>query len=286
MNLDRLHKRFLELSIHREEGGDTYPCLSGSDLTALAREHGLGLLETHLLALEAGFLPLRYARNVGTFGLEGQASMLRARVVVVGTGGIGGYASEMLARAGAGTIVLVDPDCFDETNLNRQDFSSEENLGRRKVEVLRERLLGINGALKVSAHAIAADSASLPAILEGACVAIDGLDTLDGRLVLLRCCARAGVVMVHGAIAGNSLEISTIYPGDAGAEEFFSAGGSGENRRGIELETGNPPTTPAIAAALQVREAIKVITGIGEPLLGRMLYVDLDDWAFEIIELS
>ncbi len=273
-------------STERLEGGVTYRCLALADMRRIARESGLKNRELSALALESDLLPLRYVKNIGTLGLDGQAKLLRSKAVVVGAGGIGGQAAELLVRMGIGRLVLVDPDVFDETNLNRQNFACGDVLGMAKVEIVRDRLLEINHDVEVTGMLMAADRENLPGLLEGADVAIDALDNLDDRLLLQEACASAGVVMVHGAIAGTSLQATTIYPGDRGLAGFAPLAESGGKTKGIEMETGNPATTPAMAAVIQVQEAVQVVLDRSPTLRGRMLYLDLADWTVDFIELS
>ena len=251
----------------------------------MAGRFGLSTRQVSVFALERGYLPLRYVKNVGTIGLAGQAKLLESRALLVGAGGIGGSAAELLARMGVGVIMIADPDTYDETNLNRQNFACADVLGRSKVDVAAERLLEINCDVDVIRHKIAADRENLPGLLEAADVVIDAIDNIDDRLTLQDACREAGVVMVHGAIAGTALQVTTIYPGDAGLEGVLPAAAGDGKSQGVEVETGNPATTPVLAAVIQVQEAVKVLLGTGTTLRGRMLYLDLEDWSFEFIEL-
>jgi molybdopterin-synthase adenylyltransferase len=273
-------------SLDHQEGGTTYKCLSIAALRDIASSSGMTGREISAVALENGLLPLRYVKNVGTLGLAGQAKLLRSKAVVVGAGGIGGQAAELLARIGVGKLVLVDPDVFDETNLNRQNFACGSVLGMAKVDVVRERLSEISEDVEVESRCVTADEGNLGGLIAGAGVVLDGLDNLDDRLLLQNACAAAGVVMVHGAIAGTSLQVTTIYPGDRGLSGFVPTPESGEKVRGIEVETGNPSTTPALAAAIQTSEAVKVLLNLDATLRGKMLYLDSEDWTVEFIELD
>ncbi len=275
-----------EAAVDRLEGSTTCSCLSMRAIREIATHLGLPCRELAAIGLENGFVPLRYVKNIGTLGLEGQATLLRSKAVVTGSGGIGGQAAELLVRMGFGAVSLIDPDVFDETNLNRQNFACGDVLGMPKVEVVRDRLLEIDQDVEVTAHRLAADRDNLPGLLEGAGVVIDALDNLDDRLLLQEAAAKQGVVMVHGAIAGSSLQVTTIYPGDPGIASFVPPRVGTEKTRGIEVETGNPATTPALAAAIQVQEAVKALLGRESTLRGKMLYLDLEDWTFEFIELS
>ncbi|MCJ7653242.1 MAG: HesA/MoeB/ThiF family protein [Actinobacteria bacterium] len=279
--IEAMHESSHEVS----EAGRAYRCLSLETQKELARRFEMTPRELSILALENGFVPLRYLKNIGTIGTAGQTALLKSKVLVVGAGGIGGNASELLARMGVGTIALADPDVFEESNLNRQNFATEASLGLAKVELSAERLREINSDVTVEAHRLAAVSSNVAGLIEGADAVIDALDNIDDRLLLQEACRKGGVVMIHGAIAGSFVQAMTIFPGDPGLECLSAPRGERGKSRGIETETGNPATSPALAAVIQVQEAVKVITGKGAALRGRMLYLDLEDWAFDFIEL-
>jgi molybdopterin/thiamine biosynthesis adenylyltransferase len=255
------------------------------DVSALATRYGLDTRQVSAFALEHGLLPLRYLKNIGTIGMDGQARLLESRALLVGAGGIGGTAAELLARMGVGTIMIADPDVYDETNLNRQNFACSSALGRFKVDVTAERLGEINCDVDVVRHRVLAGRDNLPDLLAAVDVVIDALDNIDDRLSLQKACADAGVVMVHGAIAGTALQVATIYPGEAGLEGMMPPTDGEGKAQGVEVETGNPATTPVLAAVIQVQEAVKVLVGTGTTLRGKMLYLDLENWTFEFIEL-
>ena len=120
--------------------GDLLPWVAQREA---AERFGLGLAEVEQHALEAALLPGRYRRNRETVSSADQLTLFRSRVAVVGCGGLGGYLVEQLARLGVGTLVLLDPDVFEEHNLNRQLLSSPEHLGRAKVDVAAERVAAI-----------------------------------------------------------------------------------------------------------------------------------------------
>lgn len=280
------NERFHEASYEETEGGGTFRCLTFESIRRLADESGLTEREISIMALERGFVPTSMLKNIGTTGIDGQAALLRSRALVIGCGGIGGYVVELLARHGMGRIRVVDPDIFNESNLNRQNLSSRPALGRPKVEVARERIGDINSAIEVEAVQAEATRENLHSFLAGADVAIDALDNLDDRLALQECCADAGVVMVHGAIAGTCIQVSTIFPGDTGLGAFGAAPAEpdAEKTRGVELEVGTLTTTPALVATIEVIEAVKVVLGKGTPLRGDIHFLDTHDWLSHSLE--
>lgn len=264
--------------------------ISTKSIQQLAARHSISARQISILALEQGIIPLRYERNIGSIGLEGQIKLLEAKVLVAGLGGLGGRVAELLARAGIGNLILVDPDVFDETNLNRQAFVGESSLGQKKAPLVAKALERINSQVDITAEILELDEKNLSKMLRGVNVAIDGLDNIEDRLILQDACRSSAVVMVHGAIGGTSLEVTTIFPTDKGIGDFLQPLGKPKRKdgksRGIEVELGNLSTTASLAAAIQAQEAIKVITGHGSPLRYVMLYADLWDWSVEFIDLT
>jgi molybdopterin/thiamine biosynthesis adenylyltransferase len=228
--------------------------------------------EVEIAALEEGVLPQRYLRNYGTLGIKGQLVLARSHAAVIGLGGLGGYLVEALARMGLGRLTLVDGDLFFDHNLNRQLLSGEALLGTPKAHAAAERVRQINGAVEVAAHAVYADKENLDELLVGVDVVLDALDRLPIRLTLQDAAARLGIPMVHGAIAGTMGQVMTILPGDSGLKALYGKGPTPD--RGAEAELGTPAPSPMMVAAWQVHEAVKLLTGEGELLRGRMLLMD------------
>ena len=238
----------------------------------LEAEYGLTRRQAEMAVLGLGILPQRYLRNYGNIGLQGQLTLLRSSVGVVGLGGLGGYIVDGLARLGVGRMVLVDGDVFCDHNLNRQVLSSEEHLGRSKAEIAGQRVHQVNRAVDVVSHSTQATGGNLPQILSGVDVLLDAVDRLPTRLMLQQVAAQLGVPMVHGAIAGWMGQVMTIFPGDVGLRALYGDGPLPE--QGAEAEMGCPAASPMMVAAWQVHEAIKILLGQGELLRGRVLFMD------------
>ncbi|HEY74115.1 MAG: HesA/MoeB/ThiF family protein [Chloroflexi bacterium] len=249
----------------------------------LAAENGCQIRDVEIAALEAGIVPYRYLRNLGTVGLEGQAKLLRATVAVVGQGGLGGYVTESLARMGVGRLILIDGDVFEEHNFNRQLLSGEANLGAEKTQAARRRVVEINSAVEVTAHALMLDRENLPHLLVGADVVVDALDRLPIRLILQDGAQALGIPMVHGSIAGFLGQVMTILPGDPGLRGLYGDGELPE--QGLEAQLGTPAATPMAVAAWEAQEVVKIITGRGELLRHRLLLLDMESDEIEILRL-
>ncbi|MDY7079393.1 MAG: HesA/MoeB/ThiF family protein [Chloroflexota bacterium] len=238
-----------------------------------------------LAALEAGVVPWRYLRNLGTVGLDGQARLLQATVAVVGLGGLGGHVTEALARMGVGRLILIDGDVFEEHNLNRQVLSAEDRLGRPKVQVARQRVAEINGAVEVIGHTVMLTRENLPQLLEGADVVVDALDRLPIRLVLQEGAQELGIPMVHGSIAGFLGQVMTIFPDDLGLHSLY--GGQGElPEQGLEAQLGTPAATPMAVASWEAQEVVKILLDHGYLLRHRLLVMDMESSTVEILQLG
>lgn len=258
--------------------------LSADRLRTVAEACGLSRHQAETGVLELGILPRRYARNVGTIGLDGQLALLRSRVAVVGLGGLGGFVVEGLSRMGIGHLVLIDGDVFIDHNLNRQLLSQESYLGRRKAEVAGERVRAINGAVEVTLHAEYATRESLSGQLAGVDVVVDALDRVHTRLTLQDAAAEADVPMVHGAIAGWMGQVMTILPGDDGLRTVY--GSTDGAQQGAESVLGCPPASPMMVAAWQVHETVKILVGKGDLLRGRMMFIDAEMGTTRILQFD
>jgi molybdopterin/thiamine biosynthesis adenylyltransferase len=234
-------------------------------------------------ALEMGLLPARYQRNRRTISTAEQLRLFRSRVLIVGAGGLGGYLVEELARLGVGTLVVADPDAFEEHNLNRQLLATPANLGAPKVEAAVERAGRIYPAVRVDPRRCAFTRENGAELLSGADAAVDALDTVPARVELARACRELGVPMVHGAIAGWYGQMATQMPGEDITPFIYR---SGNEPKGVETTLGNPAFTPAVVASLQAAEVCKILLGQGRCLNRRVLFLDLLEMEFEEVPID
>jgi len=239
---------------------------------AAVKHFGLSFAAIEGLALKNGLFPARYQRNRNIINSADQARLFASKIAVVGCGGLGGYIIEELARLGVGQIVAIDPDVFEEHNLNRQILSTPGNLGLAKVEAARQRVEQINPAVTVWTVQDAFGLANGAELLEGVSVAVDALDSISYRLELAEVSSAVGIPMVHGAIGGWYGHVATQFPGEGTVQGIYRHWVAG---KGIEQQLGNPAFTPAVVASLQVAEVCKIILGKGELLRNRKLSIDL-----------
>jgi molybdopterin-synthase adenylyltransferase len=267
---------------NRAEKQGNMPLLAISSVQALARETGITERDVEIAALRKQIMPVRYQRNFGTIGWEGQIKLLESTAAVIGAGGLGGYIVEALARMGIGSLTIVDGDVFEAHNLNRQILCTEDVIGAGKAACAAARVQEVNSAVQTRAVTAWASAENLPEILQGANVVVDALDSLPVRFVLQDAAAALGIPMVHGAIAGYVAQVMTIMPGDRGLKDIY---GEGElPQKGIEVFLGNPAATPMLCAACQTQEVIKLLTGTGELLRNRLLMIDSECWDVQIID--
>jgi molybdopterin/thiamine biosynthesis adenylyltransferase len=254
-----------------------------SDCIEVARQSGAKLKEVEIRCLEEDVVPARYERNIGTIGIEGQIRLLRSRVAVTGCGGLGGTVIEILARAGIGTLVLVDGDVFSDSNLNRQLLSEMSNLGKAKVEVAAERISRVNPAVETVVYNIFFDEKKGADILREATCVMDCLDNNHSRKLLYSVSSKLGIPVVHGAIGGFSCQTGVYFPGKTTHLDLF---GEGISEKGTEVITGTPSFGPFVAGSIQACEAIKLISGVGEVLGGKLWILDLSQLFSDILSLE
>jgi len=266
--------------------GRAYRVIGIAITASLAGAQGVSPKEVEIAALEQGIVPRRYLRNIGTIGVTGQIKLLQSTVAVVGAGGLGGTAIELLARQGAGHLIIIDDDSFTEQNLNRQIMSNENNLGECKADAAARRVTEVNSAVTVTVFRKRLTGENARRLIAGAHLAVDGLDNLPSRLAVEQACRQLRIPYIYGAIAGFSGQLMTVFPEDAGLSALYGTSCEALPEQGIEARTGNPPVTPAVIAALQVQEVVKIVTGVGEPARHRILMVDVRENTIDRVDLA
>jgi molybdopterin-synthase adenylyltransferase len=246
--------------------------LSWTEEQARAAATGESLRAVELAALDRGQVPARYLRSLGAFTIGGQRRLLTRQVLVVGLGGLGGYVVELLARAGVGVIHGCDPDFISEDNLNRQLLATVDTLSQPKTEAARQRIQQVNPAVEFVPHPGRFQDQPWP---EGLALVFDCLDSIPARLALEEQCAASDLTLIHGAIAGWCGQVAVARPNSG-----LLAGVYRGQTRGIEAEWGNPPFTPAVAAALMAARGVAVLLERAEVNRAMLRFFDLlvDDW--------
>ena len=255
--------------------GDAAPTgprtLTGCQAEQFAAELGLPLREVEGFALDCEIVPQRYAMNIGCFTIAGQKKLLGSRVLVVGLGGLGGHVVEQLARAGVGRIAAADPDVFEETNLNRQIFSTTAGLGCKKTTETARRLTQINPAVEFSGYDVKFQQLD-DAVFDGLDLVFDCLDGAADRCALETICSARDIVLIHGAIGGWFGQVGIVWPGAGLLKRTY-----GDHKHGIEQTLGNPPFTPAVIGSMAAALGIRFLLGKVTARESSLHFIDLVD---------
>ena len=224
----------------------------------------------------------RYDRQIMIFGEEGQEKLKRAKVAVVGVGGLGSPVAYYLAAAGIGTLLLIDEQKPELSNLNRQILHWEEDLGRNpKPLSAKWKLERFNSDIKIETFVGKLTRENIEEVLEGVDIIVDCLDNFETRFLLDEYSQRKGIPLVHGAIEGTFGQVTTIVPGKTKSlREIFPS---------VREKGGKLPiigATAGVVGSIQAMEVIKLLTGLGEPLLNRLLLIDLAYNTFDVVKLS
>ena len=230
---------------------------------------------------------VRYSRHLtlDEFGVAGQEKLKAARVLCVGAGGLGSPAALYLAAAGVGTIGLVDFDVVDVTNLQRQVLYATADIGRPKLEAAGERLRGMNPHVKVELHGVTLGAGNALELIAKYDVVLDGTDNFTARYLVNDACVLTGRPNAYGS----------IFRFEGQASVFAAPGGPCYRCLHPEppppglvpscSEAGVLGVLPGIVGIIQATEAIKLVTGIGEPLVGRFLIYDALRMRFRELKL-
>ncbi len=273
-----------KLSSHtQEEKGSQV--LSSDTIAQFAREYTCSFLEMECFLLEHEIMPLRYQRNLGSFGFLGQKKILETRVAVIGCGGLGGIGAELLLRAGFEHLVLIDGDTFSESNLNRQIGSTEEFLGQNKAEVRRKQLLEINSHACIKVYKEMLTEENCAEFLEGVDVVFDALDSFSAREIVYTYAEEKEKIVVHGAIAGFHGQAALVLPENTVLKDFCINKGDGSQKdKGLEDKLANPTTSPSSIASLQVAMLIQYILG-KKPVKEGVIFLDMENFEMDYLQV-
>ena len=226
----------------------------------------------------------RYLKNMNALSIEDIKKINNGKVAVIGCGGLGGYIIEMLGRIGVGYITAIDGDVFDETNLNRQIISHTKNIGMSKAMEAKKRMALVNPDIHLEPVRTMLDESNALALLKGHDVIVDALDSIKTRLIVQSGAAKLNIPMVHGAIGGFYGQVTTIFPNDR-TLDFLYPRNNGVNK-GVEEELGNPSFIPPLVASVQVAEVIKILINRGDLLKKKVLFIDVLNNNFDLVEFK
>ncbi len=241
----------------------------------------------------------RYDRNFNTLSLKEQKKLGESKVVVIGLGGLGGCVCEILARAGVGSLTLIDGDFFEPSNLNRQLLSQEDLMGVSKAKAAKNRVNSINCEINVKYVNEYLDESNMYDTIKNGDLVVDCLDTIDIRFILQDAANKASIPVVSGAIAGMTGQVTTIFPGDKGykliygektakqynAKQYNAKQYNAKQDNGVETITGNLGCCAFFVAALQASEVLKILLDRKDILCNKLLIAELWSNTFEIVDL-
>ncbi len=234
------------------------------------------------LPVQAGMLDAdaqdRYARQLRLpqVGAAGQARLSESRVALIGAGGLGSPAALYLAAAGVGTLTLIDDDRVERSNLHRQVLHADARVGLLKVESARMTLAALNPAIQVMTHAVRVQAGNVEALLGGHDVVIDGADNFPTRYLLAAASVRLRLPLVYGAVERFSGQVSVFDPRRADSPCYrclFPEPPAAADAPDC-AEAGVLGVLPGVIGLLQATEALKLLLGVGTPLVGRLLLFD------------
>jgi len=218
----------------------------------------------------------RYARHLSLpeVGVAGQERLAAGRVLVVGMGGLGSPAALYLAAAGVGKLGLVDFDFVERSNLQRQILYGEGDVGRGKLEAAAERLRAANSEVELELHGARVERGNIGALVAGYDVVLDGTDNFPTRYLVHDACYFAGLPYVYGSVFRFEGQASVFARGRGPCYRCLFPEPPPAGSVPSCAEAGVLGVLPGIVGSIQASQAIQLLLGIGEPLLGRLLLFD------------
>jgi sulfur-carrier protein adenylyltransferase/sulfurtransferase len=230
----------------------------------------------------------RYQRHLllPEVGVAGQAKLLGAKVLMLGAGGLGSPAALYLAAAGVGTIGIVDMDEVDASNLQRQILHNMDRIGDRKVDSAKKTIALLNPDVNVVTYDTRLDATNIMDIIAGYDVIVDGADNFPSRYLLNDASVKLGIPVVHGSIFRFEGMVSVFHPKEGPTYRDMVPEPPPAELAPSCAEAGVLGVLPGIIGSIQALETIKVILGLGDALIGRILAVDTTEMTFRTFKLQ
>lgn len=220
---------------------------------------------------------MRYDRQImlSEIGEAGQRKLKKAKVLIVGVGGLGSPIALYLAGAGVGCIGLIDYDCVSMSNLQRQVLYSEKELGKSKAICAAERLTALNSEITVHAYPTRLTKENAKEIIGKYDIVVDGCDNFSTRYLIDEVCAEEQKPYVYGAIGGFEGQVSVFHYGEKQKTYRDLYPDEDEMKRMPSPAKGVMGVTPAVVGSIEATEVLKIICGFGEVLSGKLWTIDL-----------
>ena len=230
---------------------------------------------------------IRYQRHLllPEVGIEGQAKLLASKVLMLGAGGLGSPAALYLAAAGVGTIGIVDMDEVDASNLQRQILHNIDRVGDRKVDSAKKTLTMLNPDVNVVTYDTRLEANNILDIIKGYDVIVDGADNFPSRYLLNDASVKLGIPVVHGSIFRFEGMVTVFDPKNGPTYRDMVAEPPPAELAPSCAEAGVLGVLPGIVGSIQALETIKLLLGLGEGLVGRILAVDTTEMEFRTFKL-
>jgi len=225
----------------------------------------------------------RYERQmlISGWGIKGQKKLKAAKVAVAGIGGLGCPASIYLTAIGVGKVILIDKEKFELNNLNRQILGSQKDIGKPKAEVAKEKLEALNPEVEAKSVVAEITKENVHNVIGNVDVVIDGQDNWKTRFTINEHCVMHNIPFIHAGVSALHGQMTTIMPGKGPCLRCIFPKDPPEVEKIPVLGA-----TPALFASLQVMETAKLITRMGKPLVGRMLFANGEEMVFETVEVK
>ena len=230
----------------------------------------------------------RYSRHIllADVGVEGQARLAEARVLVVGAGGLGAPVCLYLAAAGVGTIGIVDADCVEISNLQRQICHFTHNIGDAKADSAKEKMLAINPEITVNVHYDYLRADNVLGIIGGYDFVVEGTDNFPAKFLVNDACVMKKIPFSHGGILRFRGQAMTVIPGESACYRCVFREPPPPDAVPSCSQAGVLGAIAGMLGAIQAAEALKFITGAGRLLTDALLTFDAKDMEFRKIPLS
>ncbi len=231
----------------------------------------------------------RYQKQIilPEIGIEGQEKLKKSKILVVGAGGLGCPVLQYLSAAGTGCIGIAEFDMVNESNLQRQVLYGSMDVGKLKSIIAKNRLEHLNSFTQFEVFNLKIERPNANNIIKNFDVVVDATDNWEARYVIDEACSSLGKPMVHGAIYKTEAQVSVFNYNGGPSYSFYNPEQDGMNIRNPNpADVGLMGVLPGITGTMMANEVIKIITGTGQVLSGKLLVFNINDYSSKIIEIE